>query len=83
MSRAHVVEMLHHALSPSSEEEPRNPMNMKLRAEDKTSAGDNLAFLQSKLTWDIGTDGRERVLDADGNGSVPRLSVEIWLMAGA
>ncbi|CAD6579425.1 MAG: Arginine N-methyltransferase 2 [Tremellales sp. Tagirdzhanova-0007] len=61
-------EMLHHALSPSSEEEPRNPMNMKLRAEDKTSAGDNLAFLQSKLTWDIGTDGRERVLDADGNG---------------
>ena len=41
---------------------------MTLRAEDKTSAGDNLTFLKSKLIWDMGDDGKERVLDADGNG---------------
>ncbi|GFZ44733.1 methyltransferase [Saitozyma sp. JCM 24511] len=35
---------------------------------DNSSAGDNLAFLQSKLTWEVGDDGRERVIDADGNG---------------
>ena len=62
--------MLHHALSSSSVEEPGNNMNMHLRAEDKTSAGDNTTFLQSELTWDVGEDGRERVLDEDGNGCV-------------
>ena len=41
---------------------------MTLRAEDDSSAGDNLAFLKSKLVWDKGQDGKERVLDADGNG---------------
>jgi hypothetical protein len=35
---------------------------------DPTSAGDNLTFLRSKLTWSTGDDGRERVLDEDGNG---------------
>ena len=35
---------------------------------DPTSAGDNLTFLRSKLTWDVGEDGKERVLDEDGNG---------------
>lgn len=39
-----------------------------LRNHDESSAGDNLAFLASKLTWETGEDGRERVLDADGNG---------------
>lgn len=39
-----------------------------LRNHDESSAGDNLAFLSSKLTWEVGDDGRERVLDADGNG---------------
>lgn len=39
-----------------------------LRAEDTTSAGDNLTFLKSKLVWDRGDDGKERVLDEDGNG---------------
>lgn len=35
---------------------------------DPTSAGDNFAFLKSKLTWTKGDDGKERVLDEDGNG---------------
>jgi len=35
---------------------------------DPTSAGDNHTFLRSKLTWDVGEDGKERVLDEDGNG---------------
>lgn len=39
-----------------------------LKAIDPTSAGDNLTFLRSKLTWDVGEDGKERVLDEDGNG---------------
>jgi len=43
-------------------------MQLTLKANDSTSAGDNHVFLQSKLTWDLGKDGRERVLDADGNG---------------
>ena len=55
--------MLHHALAASE-----SPDHIRLRAEDKSSAGDNATFLQSKLTWDQGADGRERVLDADGNG---------------
>jgi protein arginine N-methyltransferase 2 len=54
-------EMLHHVMAGAGE-------GITLRAEDKTSAGDNLEFLASKLTWDYGEDGRERVLDADGNG---------------
>ncbi|ORY23543.1 S-adenosyl-L-methionine-dependent methyltransferase [Naematelia encephala] len=42
--------------------------NEGVRSEDTTSAGDNLSFLKSELRWEIGDDGRERVLDADGNG---------------
>lgn len=60
------TEMLHHALAGTSSPDTTN--NIVLRAEDKTSAGDNLVFLKSKLTWDVGKDGKERVLDADGNG---------------
>lgn len=41
---------------------------MTLRHEDKTSAGDNLEYLRSKLVWEMGDDGKERVCDADGNG---------------
>lgn len=59
------TEMLHHALAGSGND---GDGVMTLRAEDKTSAGDNLEFLRSELTWDVGEDGRERVLDADGNG---------------
>jgi protein arginine N-methyltransferase 2 len=61
--------MLHHALAGSSSDDSKN---IRLRAEDNTSAGDNMTFLQSKLTWDVGSDGKERVLDADGNGSVEK-----------
>jgi protein arginine N-methyltransferase 2 len=67
--------MLHHALNaPGGEDEDGEQAideesgTIKLKAEDKTSAGDNLTFLKSRLTWDKGDDGRERVLDADGNG---------------
>ena len=56
-------EMLHHALGGQGGKD-----GITLRVEDETSAGDNMVFLQSKLTWDMGEDGRERVLDADGNG---------------
>lgn len=56
-------EMLHHALKGDA----GNGV-VTLRAEDSSSAGDNLAFLASELTWETGADGRERVLDADGNG---------------
>nr|ODN87047.1 arginine N-methyltransferase 2 [Cryptococcus depauperatus CBS 7841] len=59
-------EMLHHALAGSSSSDVTR--NITLRAEDNSSAGDNLVFLKSKLTWDSGNDGRERVLDEDGNG---------------
>ncbi len=41
---------------------------MTLRNEDKSSAGDNMVFLQSKLVWEKGDDGVDRVLDGDGNG---------------
>ncbi|KAK8844678.1 arginine N-methyltransferase 2 [Kwoniella newhampshirensis] len=61
-------EMLHHALAGPSSPSSDSSTNIKLRAEDNTSAGDNLIFLKSKLTWDVGDDGKERVLDADGNG---------------
>lgn len=64
--RLTMTEMLHHALSGTLSPDATN--NIVLRAEDKTSAGDNLVFLKSKLTWDVGKDGKERVLDADGNG---------------
>lgn len=60
------TEMLHHALKAAKSSGDA----ITLRAEDKTSAGDNLEFLKSQLTWDLGEDGRERVLDADGNGWV-------------
>ena len=60
------AEMLHHALSAGANGE--SSTSMTLRAEDKTSAGDNEAFLGSKLVWEIGQDGRERVLDQEGNG---------------
>lgn len=56
--------MLHHILSTSSSSED----HIALRAEDTTSAGDNLTFLSSRLTWETGDDGRERVIDEDGNG---------------
>ncbi|KAL1406925.1 Arginine N-methyltransferase 2 [Vanrija albida] len=56
-------EMLHHALKGDA----GNGV-VTLRAQDDSSAGDNLAFLASELTWETGADGRERVLDADGNG---------------
>ena len=56
--------MLHHAMKGAT----GGDTNMTLRAEDDSSAGDNLAFLKSKLVWDMGQDGKERVLDADGNG---------------
>lgn len=59
-----MAEMLHHILSaPSSSED-----HMALRAEDTTSSGDNITFLASELAWETGEDGKERVLDADGNG---------------
>ncbi|WWC57690.1 uncharacterized protein I303_100224 [Kwoniella dejecticola CBS 10117] len=63
-------EMLHHALAEPGPSSPQTngDGNIKLKAEDTTSAGDNLTFLKSQLTWDIGDDGKERVLDADGNG---------------
>ena len=64
MEIADELEMLHHLLSAPSTSEG----HMALRAQDKTSSGDNMAFLSSKLTWEIGDDGKERVIDADGNG---------------
>jgi len=63
-----VTEMLHHAISSASDRESSS--DTKLRAEDKSSAGDNLTFLRSKLVWETGEDGRERVMDEDSNGSV-------------
>jgi protein arginine N-methyltransferase 2 len=63
-----VIEMLHHLLAGPSSSATDSSTNIKLRAEDNSSAGDNLAFLQSKLAWEVGDDGRERVIDADGNG---------------
>lgn len=59
-------EMLHHAMKGAEAEDT----TMTLRAEDATSAGDNLTFLKSKLVWEMGDDGKERVMDADGNGYV-------------
>lgn len=35
---------------------------------DPTSAGNNHTFLKSNLTWEKGDDGKERVVDEDGNG---------------
>lgn len=64
--RLNMSEMLHHILAGSSNEDAEGTLT--LRAEDKTSAGDNLTFLQSELRWETGDDGKERVLDADGNG---------------
>lgn len=61
-----IAELLHHMLAGKSDDEADGTIT--LRAEDKTSAGDNLAFLKSELKWETGEDGRERVLDADGNG---------------
>ena len=58
--------MLHHALGESSSSSSTN--HVKLKAVDKSSAGDNDVFLNSKLRWDKGKDGRERVLDEDRNG---------------
>lgn len=57
---------------------------MTLRNEDKTSAGDNLEYLKSKLIWEMGEDGKERVCDADGNGYVlssrqrPQIRSQTW-----
>jgi protein arginine N-methyltransferase 2 len=64
-----MAEMLHHILAGSSNEDIEDADGtITLRAEDKTSAGDNLTFLKSELRWETGEDGKERVMDADGNG---------------
>lgn len=60
--------MLHHIMATAKQPQEIDDGQLTLRAEDKTSAGDNLTFLKSQLTWDLGEDGKERVLDADGNG---------------
>jgi protein arginine N-methyltransferase 2 len=62
--------MLHHMLAGPSSPASDSSTNIKLRAQDDTSAGDNMTFLKSQLTWDMGDDGKERVMDADGNGWV-------------
>ncbi|ORX41283.1 S-adenosyl-L-methionine-dependent methyltransferase [Kockovaella imperatae] len=59
-------EMLAHFLGGTSSSS--SATHLKLRANDQSSAGNNEVFLKSKLTWDLGEDGKERVLDADGNG---------------
>ncbi|KAJ9116340.1 hypothetical protein QFC22_004780 [Naganishia vaughanmartiniae] len=61
---------------------------MTLRHEDKTSAGDNLEFMKSKLVWEMGDDGKERVCDADGNGVMmgweePLMKEHVRLMCSA
>ncbi|KAJ9099213.1 hypothetical protein QFC21_004093 [Naganishia friedmannii] len=61
---------------------------MTLRHEDKTSAGDNLEFMKSKLVWEMGDDGKERVCDADGNGVMmgweePLMKEHVRLMCNA
>ncbi|GHJ90418.1 hypothetical protein NliqN6_6820 [Naganishia liquefaciens] len=61
---------------------------MTLRHEDKTSAGDNLEYLRSKLVWEMGDDGKERVCDADGNGVMmgweePLMKEHVRLMCDA
>ncbi|WVQ94235.1 arginine N-methyltransferase 2 [Kwoniella sp. CBS 9459] len=81
-------EMLHHALAGPSSPASDSSTNLKLKAEDKTSAGDNLTFLKSQLTWDTGDDGKERVLDADGNGVMmgweePLMVEHVRLMTGS
>lgn len=42
--------------------------NIVFCVEDKIFVGDNFVFLKSKFIWDVGKDGKERVLDVDGNG---------------
>jgi protein arginine N-methyltransferase 2 len=64
------AEMLHHIMKAVKQPQAIDEGTLTLRAEDDTSAGDNLTFLKSQLTWDVGEDGKERVLDADGNGCV-------------
>ncbi|EIW73191.1 hypothetical protein TREMEDRAFT_73009 [Tremella mesenterica DSM 1558] len=58
-------EMLHHILKDAGQE---NGTGLTLRERDDTSAGNNDEFLKSELRWELGEDGKERVLDADGNG---------------
>lgn len=65
-----LVEIVHHLLAGPSSRASDSSKVITLRAKDESSAGSNQAFLQSKLTWDIGEDGKERVWDADGNGYV-------------
>ena len=74
--------MLHHAILASQPVVPttettsntesstltESSNTITLRQSDTTSAGSNLTFLKSKLVWEKGDDGRERVLDGDGNG---------------
>lgn len=57
-----------HAVPGESSTAQMTSTGMTLRHEDKTSAGDNLEYLRSKLVWEMGDDGKERVCDADGNG---------------
>ena len=64
-------EMLRHVMG----EAPESSNAVTLRATDSTSAGDNSAFLLSELRWEVGEDGKERVLDGDGNGSASRSRV--------
>jgi protein arginine N-methyltransferase 2 len=58
------LEMLIHAMKGASS----NTETITLRSDEKGAAGDNFEFLKSQLTWETGDDGRERVVDADGNG---------------
>jgi protein arginine N-methyltransferase 2 len=60
------IEMLIHALKGVGGGEG----SLTLRSEEGGAAGDNMEFLRSKLKWEVGEDGRERVMDADGNGWV-------------
>jgi protein arginine N-methyltransferase 2 len=59
--------MLIHAMKGAKGDEDGT---MTLRAEEGGTAGDNLEFLKSDLMWEVGDDGRERVMDKDGNGWV-------------
>ncbi len=74
--------MLHHAILAAQPAQPsiepttntesstltESSNTLTLRQSDTTSAGSNLTFLKSKLIWEKGDDGRERVMDGDGNG---------------
>lgn len=56
------------AVDPESVLATTTSSGLTLRHSDTTSSGSNAAFLASQLVWSHGDDGKERVLDADGNG---------------